>query len=160
MSKHNPKASLRVMKIFFTVIFVSPLLFFLVYLFTFGFTLSTFEINSIYNLGLLAIIGIVIPGTINYSNRLLKSIQPTDSLQSRMAKFQTSLIIRLAGWEALGLFSIITMMENNNVVTLAFFTISMGGLFMNYPSIGNLGKSIQLSAAEAQELKHKQPQSK
>ena len=154
MSRHNPKASLRVMKMIFTVIFVSPLLFFIVYLLTFDFTLSTFEINSIYNLGILAIIGIVIPGTINYSNRILKSIQRADSLQSRMAKFQTSLIIRLAGWEALGLFSIIAMMENNNVVTLAFFIVSIGGLFMNYPSINNLGKSIQLSSAEIQELKN------
>ena len=138
----------------FTVIFVSPLLFFIVYLLTFDFTLSTFEFNNIYNLGILAIIGIVIPVTINYSNRMLKSIQPADSLQSRMAKFQTSLIIRLAGWEALGLFSIIAMMENNNVVTLAFFVVSIGGLFMNYPSIGSLATSIQLSATEVQELKN------
>jgi len=71
-----------------------------------------------------------------------------------MAKFQTSLIIRLAGWEALGLFSIIAMMENNNVVTLAFFVVSIGGLFMNYPSIGSLATSIQLSATEVQELKN------
>ena len=154
MSTHNPKASLRVMKMIFTAIFVSPLLFFLVYLLTFDFTLSKFEFNSIYNLGIFAIIGIVIPVTINYSNRIFKSIQPADSLQSRMAKFQTSLIIRLAGWEALGLFSIITMMENNNVVTLAFFIVSIGGLFLNYPSISNLEKSIQLSSAEIQELKN------
>ena len=154
MSTHNPKASLRVIKMIFTVIFVSPLLFFLVYLLTFDFTLSTFEINNIYNLGLLAIIGIIIPVSINYSNRMLKSIQPADSLQSRMAKFQTSLIIRLAGWEALGLFSIIAMMGNNNVVTLAFFVVSIGGLFMNYPSIGSLAKSIQLSATGVQELKN------
>lgn len=142
------------MKIIFTVIFVSPLLFFIVYLLTFDFTLSSFEINSIYNLGILVIIGIIIPGTINYSNRILKSIQQADSLQSRMAKFQTSLIIRLASWEALGLFSIIAMMGSNNIVTLAFFIVSIGGLFMNYPGINNLGKSIQLSSAEIQELKN------
>lgn len=154
MRDYKPKASLRLMKIIFTVIFVSPLLFFIVYLLTFDFTLSSFEINSIYNLGILVIIGIIIPGTINYSNRILKSIQQADSLQSRMAKFQTSLIIRLASWEALGLFSIIAMMGSNNIVTLAFFIVSIGGLFMNYPGINNLGKSIQLSSAEIQELKN------
>ena len=153
MSMHNPKASLRIMKMIYTAIFVSPLLFFLVYLLTFDFTLSTFEINSIYNLGILAIIAIIFPGTISFSNKRLRTIQPSDSLQSRMAKFQTSMIIRLAGWEALGLFSIIAMMDNNNAVILGFFTISIGGLFMNYPSIKNLGSSIHLSSEEIQELK-------
>jgi len=152
MSTFNPKSSFRVMKMIFTVIFVSPLLFFTVILLSMDFTLSSFEFNSLYNLGIIAIIGIVIPVTINYSNRILRSIQAGDSLQSRMAKFQTSLIIRLAGWESLGLFSIIAMMENTNAVVLGFFVVSMGGLFMNYPSINNLGKSVQLSSAEIQEL--------
>lgn len=134
MSTHKPKASLRIMKMIFTVIFISPLLFFIVYLLTFEFTFSKFEFSSIYNLGIIVIIGIVLPATINYSNRILKSIQPGDSLQNRMAKFQTSLIIRLAGWEALGLFSVVTMMVNNNAVILGFFIVSIGGLFMNYPS--------------------------
>jgi hypothetical protein len=137
----------------FTAIFISPLLFFAVYLLTFDFTLSGFEFNNIYNLGIIVIIGIVIPVTINYSNRILKSIQAADTLQSRVAKYQTSLIVRLAGWEALGLFSVLAMMDNNNVVTLAFFILSIGGLFMNYPSINNLGSSIQLNPEEIQELK-------
>lgn len=153
MSTYNPKASLRVMKLIFTVIFFSPILFFIVYLLTFDFALSSFEINSIYNLGILAIIAIILPGSIAYSNRILKSIKQQDSLQSRMAKYQTSMIIRLAAWEALGLFSLIAMIDNNNIVVLAFFVISICGLFMNYPSIKSLGGSIQLSPEELKELK-------
>lgn len=154
MSTHKPKASLRIMKMIFTVIFISPLLLFIVYVLTFDFTFSKFEFSNIYNLGIIVIIGIVLPVTITYSNRILKSMNPQDSLQNRMAKFQTSLIIRLAGWEALGLFSIITMMENNNAVVLGFFLVSMGGLFINYPSINNLGSSIHLSPSEIQEMKN------
>jgi len=154
MSNYNPKASFRFIKMIFTAIFISPLLFFTVYLLTFEFTLSKFEFNSFFNLGIIALIGIVIPVTIHYSNRILRSVQAGDSLQSRMAKFQTSLIIRLAGWEALGLFSIIAMMENTNAVILGFFVASMGGLYMNYPSLNNLGKSVQLSSDEIQALRN------
>ena len=137
----------------FTAIFFSPILFFIVYLVTFDFALSPFEINSVYNLGILAIIAIVIPATISYSKRILKPVKQQDPLQSRMAKFQTSLIIRLAGWEALGLFTIVAMMDNNNIVVLAFFVLSICGLYMNYPSIKSLGSSIHLSPGEIQELK-------
>ena len=154
MSMHNPKASLRIMKMIFTVIFMSPLLLFAVYVLTYDFTFSKFEFISIYNLGIIVIIGIVLPVTITFSNRILKSIEPADSLQNRMAKFQTSLIIRLAGWEALGLFSIVAMMDNNNAVILGFFIVSIGGLFINYPSINNLGSSIPLSPEEIQDLKN------
>lgn len=154
MSMHNPKASLRIMKMIFTVIFMSPLLLFAVYVLTFDFTFSKFEFISIYNLGIIVIIGIVLPVTITFSNRILKSFKPADSLQNRMAKFQTSLIIRLAGWEALGLFSIVAMMDNNNAVILGFFIVSIGGLFINYPSINNLGSSIPLSPEEIQDLKN------
>ena len=155
MSEYNAKASLRRMKIIFTAIFIGPIILFLMVLLFFDFTLlKTFDINSIYNIGILGIIAIVIPASNYYSNRTLKSVQPTDSLQRRMAKFQTSLIIRLAGWEVLALFSVVSMMQGTSVVILAFYIVAIGGLFINYPGINNLDRAIQLSSSEVQKLRN------
>jgi hypothetical protein len=142
------------MKVIFTAIFVGPVILFLIVLLTTDFTLlRTFDINIIYNIGVLAIIAIVIPSSNYYSNRTLKKVHAADSLQSRMAKFQTSLIIKLASWEALALFLIVAMMEGASIVILAFFIVTMGVLFLNYPSISNLEKAIQLSSSEVQMLR-------
>ena len=142
MSEYKPKASLKLMKIIFTAIFVGPIILFLIVLLSSDFTLlKTSDINIIYNIGVLVIIAIVIPVSNYYSNRTLKDIQAADSLQSRMAKFQTSLIISLAGWEAFALFLVVSMMEGTSIVILAFYIVTIGVLFLNYPSINNLEKS-------------------
>ncbi len=63
------------------------------------------------------------------------------------------MVVRLAGLEGLALLSAVSIMENAHVVFMAFFIIAMGGLFLNYPSINNLEKTIQLSTSEAQDLR-------
>ena len=154
MSEYKPKASLRLMKIIFTAIFVGPIILFLIVLLSSDFTiLKTFDINIIYNIGVLAIIAIVIPASNYFSKRTLKNIRAGDSLQSRMAKFQTSLIIKLAAWETLALFLVVSMMEGATTVILAFYIVTIGVLFLNYPSINNLERAIKLSSSEVQMLR-------
>jgi hypothetical protein len=154
MSDYNPIASLKVTKMIFTAIFIGPLVILTIFLLSFDFVLSdSFSFLSPYNIGVLAIIAIGLPVANHYSKKILESASSEDSIQSRMGKFQTALIIRLAGWEALALFSIVAVMENPHVVYMAFFIVAMGSLFINYPSISNLEKSIPFSSSEAQDLR-------
>ena len=154
MSDFNPKASLKVTKMIFTAIFIGPLVLLAMFLLSYDFVFSnSFSFLSPYNLGLLAIIALGLPIANHYSRKTLGSISAEDSLQGRMGKYQTALIIRLAGWEGLALLSAVSIMENAHVVYMAFFIVAMGSLFLNYPSINNLEKTIQLSSSEVQDLR-------
>ena len=151
MSDYNPNASLKTTKVIFTAIFIGPLIFLGMFLLSFDYILSdSFSFKSIYNIGVLAIIAIGLPIANHYSRKILESALAEDPIQSRIGKYQTSLIIRLASREALALFSAVAIMANPHVVYMAFFIIAMGGLLINYPSINNLEKAIPLSSSEAQ----------
>lgn len=153
MSESNPKASLKVTKLIFTAIFIGPLILLVMFLLSYDFVFSnSFSFLSPYTLGLLAITAFGLPISNHYSRKTLESISVSDSIQSRMGKYQTALIIRLAGLEGLALLSVVSIMENAHVVYMAFFIVAMGGLYLNYPSMKNLEKTIQLSSSEAQEL--------
>lgn len=154
MSDFNPNASLKITKMIFTGIFIGPLVILAIFLLSFDFNFSdTFSFLSPYNIIVLAIIAIGLPATNHYSNKILESVSLEDSFQSRLGKYQTALIIRLAGWEALALVSIVVVMANPQVVYMAFYIVAIGGLFLNYPSIRNLEKSIPISSSEVQDLR-------
>lgn len=82
----------------------------------------------------------------------LSKLQGTETLQQKMAAFQTAHIIRSALFEAGGLFGAVICIVSGNLYGLAFTAISIGMFILKMPTPDMLEQDLKLNSEEKRSL--------
>lgn len=149
----DPKASLRTMRMIYFGMLFMPVALILVVLNTVEEELFfEFSLQDSLVLALVLLTLFEIPASIIVPGKLLKSIRPGASLPSKLAVFQSALIIRAAMWEGVALFAIVVFMMSGNTFPLLIAVVSLLVIASNYPGIGKLQSTLDLTTEEIQKL--------
>ena len=128
MSENNydPKAAYSVLKKIYYAIVAGPVVFLLLALYiTENIHSEAFELNEPLNLVLIILTLLSFTMGSAVSRRIFSSAKPEDEHRKKMSTFQTGLIIRLATYEAIELFSIVVFIMTGNSLVLLFALISL-----------------------------------
>jgi len=148
----NPKAFLRVIRVLYFAIIAGLLIFLSVTLFISSKTLY-FNIDTKDPFTFVVLITIVIipVGTL-FSERIFKRYKPNSTLKDKLPVYNLGLIIRLAIYEAAGLFSIVCLLISSNLYFVIFAAIAFSAIILNYPSPEKIGEAINLTTSEIESL--------
>jgi alpha-D-ribose 1-methylphosphonate 5-phosphate C-P lyase len=95
----------------------------------------------------------MVPIIYKYAEKPIIQIKPESTFGEKMAAFQTSLIMKVAVWEGIALFSCVIILQFNNGVAIIFFIISFFGILSNYPNPEKFGLKIGLTQNEIDQFK-------
>jgi hypothetical protein len=82
-----------------------------------------------------------------------KKINEELSLKGKLLKYQPGFLIRLATCEGAGLFSVVGFLLSNNLVYIVLTALILMIVFFYYPSVDKIGREINLTDSEMEELK-------
>jgi len=99
---------------------------------------------------LMALSGIVASVILN--NNFLKMIQPEDSLQTKLSKYQTVSIIRGALLEGPALIGIVATFLSGNYFFLLFSVVLLMAMYLFFPNKERFVQAAQLSFEEKSKL--------
>ncbi len=122
------------------------------YLLTSGDLSTSPELKNLFNLLVPAIFlfAIVIANAI--ARRQLNAIDKSDSLESKLKKYQTVMLIRLAALEVAALFSSAAVLITGQMYYLAGTLVAMILFYTVRPSVGNMVNDLSLSQGEKMQL--------
>ncbi len=146
---YDPKAAYSLVKKIYFAILAGPILFlFIALVITEGASSSAFDIQEPLNLALIIITLISIPMGSIISRRAFSAVKPEDDTRKKMAAFQSGMIIRLATYEGVELFSIVVFILTGNILVLLFAAISFAGILMTYPRPSYIRQSVGVNEDE------------
>ena len=150
---YNPKAALSVVKTIYLPLLAGPIIFFILCLYLLDWNLPDgFSIMDPFNISYIFLL-IMVPIIYKYAEKPIIQIKTDALLREKMAAYQTSLIMKVAVWEGIALFSCVIILLFNNAVAIIFFIISMWGILSNYPNPEKFGFKIGLSQGEIDQFK-------
>lgn len=153
MTDYNPKNALKMIRRIYAVLLIAPIAFFLLVM---QMSIGNIEFTVIFNgpmeIPMLVLLLGIIPASIIVSRSLLGKIKEGDSLQSKLAKFQSLNLIRCALWIGLANFTIVVFMMEGNLVAIGVFTLAIIGIISHFPSLNKLEKEIKLTSTELHTL--------
>lgn len=82
------------------------------------------------------------------SKMVLSNPDANESLRNKFPKYQTSLIIRMATCEGVGLFSIVSFLLRANLIFLVFLLIALSVMLLYYPTPDKIGRELNLNESE------------
>lgn len=148
-NNYDPKAAYGIMKKMFYAILAGPILFLLVALYiTENIHSSSFDLSEPINLALIALTLISFPLGNFITRRMLSAIKPEDDIKKKMNSYQTAMVIRLASYEGIELFSIVVFIMTGNILVLLFALISLFGIVTNYPSPTRIRQAVGISETD------------
>lgn len=146
---YDPKAAYSLIKKIYFAILAGPILFlFIALVITEGASSSAFDIQEPLNLALIIITLMSIPMGSVISRRAFSAVKPEDDTRKKMAAFQSGMIIRLATYEGVELFSIVVFILTGNILVLLFAAISFAGILMTYPRPSYIRQTVGIDEAE------------
>ena len=96
---------------------------------------------------------LAVPSGAFVAKALWKNISDELSLKDKLVRYQPGFLIRLATCEGAGLFSIVGFLLSNNLVFIVLTAIILMNFFFYYPSVDKIGREINLTDSEMEELK-------
>lgn len=114
-----------------------------------------FNINDPVLITALIVLLFVIPIGYLASKALWSKIGTNDSLKDKVIKYQPGFLIRLATCEGAGLLSIVGFLLSNNLVYILLTAITLLLIFYYFPSSEKIGRDINLTQAEIDDLDNK-----
>jgi hypothetical protein len=144
----NPKAALSVSKTIYFALLAGPVIFFILCLYILNWKIPNgFSLTDPFNFSYIVIF-IMVPIIYKYAEKPIVQIKPGAALREKMAAFQTSLIMKVAAWEGIALFSCVVLLQFNYGAAIIFFLISIFGILSNYPSPSKFGLKLGLTQNE------------
>ncbi|MFC2089522.1 hypothetical protein ACFLT1_02005 [Bacteroidota bacterium] len=149
---YNPKAAFRAIRIIYFAILIGPVIFLSIVLTMKNWNLpDSGNITDPLNIGFVLIL-LTVPMVYKQANKVLTQKQGAD-FRHKMATYQTSLIIKVAIWEGLGIFSAVVLLLADNTMALLFFAMALVGIISNFPNPFRFGPKIGLNSSEIEKLK-------
>ena len=147
-NSYDLKAAYDIVKKIYLAILAGPVLFLIVaLLIREDISSSALDINDPLNLGLLIVILFVPVGSV-VSRRIFSAAKSSDDARIRMMAFQKGMIIRLASYEAVELFSIVVFILSGNILVLLFAAVALVGIIMIYPRPSLLKQTVGINELE------------
>jgi hypothetical protein len=150
----NSKSVLRSIKVIYFSMFLGLLAFTAV-----TFRISTpdykfaFDTSDPILIPAIVFILVTIPTGAFVAKTVWKKISDDLSLKDKLVRYQPGFLIRLATCEGAGLFSIVGFLLSNNLVFIVLTAIILMNFFFYYPSVDKIGREINLTDSEMEELK-------
>jgi hypothetical protein len=149
----NPKKAMQTTRIIYFAM-LTGILFFTAVVFliqTEPFTFNTNFGDAIF-IVLLVLCCIAIPSGYLFAKNLYSKINPSFSFTEKYPIYQSGLIIRLASCEGVALLAIINLLLSNNLINLVVLLLPLSVIASYYPTPEKIGREINLTAAEIEEL--------
>jgi hypothetical protein len=89
-----------------------------------------------------------IPAGSIVSRRSFAAVKADDAISKKMSAFQSGMIIRLATYEAVELFSIVVFILTGNILVLLFAAVSLAGIIIIYPRPSLLRQTVGINELE------------
>lgn len=148
-NNYSPKVTYGIIKkIIYTQLAGLVLFLFVALLVTEGATSTTFDLEEALNLALIVFTVAAIPMGSVVSRKVYTSVKPEYDSTKRMGIFQKGMLIRLASYESVGLFSIVVFILTANILVLLFAAISIIGIITSFPRPSYVRQTVGVNEAE------------
>ena len=145
----NPKASLQITRVIFFGLISGITFFFLIALYlSSGNLVFKFDTKDPFTFVVLILACTSIPIGYLYSQKVIKSFKPDSTPGEKYSLYQQGLIMRLAFFEGVGLFSIVCILISSNLFFALFFSIALIAMILNYPVPEKIGETLELTSSE------------
>ncbi|MDX2414645.1 MAG: hypothetical protein QNK33_05600 [Bacteroidales bacterium] len=138
-NNYNLKAAYKTIKILFAAILAGPIIFSIVALVIVeNPSRMAFDFSQPLNLALILVtLGTLLMGNL-LARKTFARVTPDFDTKKRIATYQIGLIIRLASYKVVALFSIVVFILTTNILVLLFVFVAVVGMAQNYPTPGRI----------------------
>lgn len=137
------KTAYKSIKMIFMVIAAGPIIFLaLAFVVVDNPASSSFDLQEPLNLVLIVLTLVAMMAANLVSRKIFEKLDPESDNKQRIETFQRGLIIRLASYEGIELFSIVVFILTGNLLVLLFAAIAFVGIIQNYPSPSRIRSSV------------------
>ncbi len=140
------KAAYKTIKILFMAIVAGPIIFIaLAFVVVENPSRMAFDFSQPLNLALILVtLGSMIMGNL-LSRKTFARVTPDFDTKKRIETYQTGLIIRLASYEGVSLFSIVVFILTGNILVLLFVFVALVGMAQNYPTPTRIKQAVGIN---------------
>ena len=151
----NSKAALQITRVIFFGLISGSIFFFLITLYlSAGHLVFKFDLRDPFTSIVIILTCTSIPIGYFYSQKVYKSYKPDSTPGEKYSLYQQGLIMRLAVFEGVGLFSIVCILISSNLFFTLFFSIALIAMIFNYPFSEKIGETLELTSSEIESFNY------